>query len=131
MSLINIRAALETTLNGLTPSIPTVWENTKPIISIPYQLVYLRLTPDNPNYGIETRWFGKFYIRLFYPQNAGTNAITARYELIRGAFGRGTSHIKDNVMCIVTDTPEFNTEGNDGDRFIALITIKFYSNLLL
>jgi hypothetical protein len=132
MSLIKIRAALENTVNGMTPALATAWENTKytPAAGTAYQLVYLRATPENPNWGRTTRWNGVLYIRLMYPQSAGANAITARAELILTAFARGTSHTKDTITCIIDETPEFNTEGNDGDRFCGLVKAKFYTNLI-
>ena len=132
MSLIKIRAALETTLNNISPAVATAWENVKyaPVVNTPYQLVYLKAIPENPNFGIKTRYQGLLYVRLMYPQSGGVNAITARAEMILTAFRRGTTHIKDSVECVITQTPEFNTEGNDGDRFAGLITIKFHTNLI-
>ena len=132
MSLLKIRASVETTLNGISPAIGSAWENVKytPVVGTPYQLVYLKTVPDNPNFGIKTRWNGALYVRLMYPQSAGPNAITTRAELILTAFRRGTRHTKDAVTCIVHETPEFNTEGNDGDRFTGLVKIRFTTNLI-
>jgi len=131
MSLILIRAALENTIAGISPSIAQVWENTKytPVAGTPYQLVYLKAIPEPPHgYCRDTIYNGFLYVRLMYPQSAGANAITARAELIKTAFALGTSHIKDTATCIINETPEFNTEGNDGDRFTGLVKIRFYTN---
>lgn len=132
MSLIKIRAALENTVNGIAPTLATVWENTKytPVSGTAYQIVYLRAAPDNPNWGRTTRWFGVLYVRMLYPQSAGTNAITTRAGLLQTAFARGTTHIKDTVECVIYETPDFNTEGNDGDRFTGLVKVKFHTNLI-
>jgi len=132
MSLLKIRAALETKLNTISPAIATAWENVKytPQPNIPYQLVFLKAIPENPNFGIKTRYNGLLYVRLMYPQSSGVNAITTRAEATLTAFRRGTTAIRDGVECVVYETPEFNTEGNDGDRFAGLITIKFHTNLI-
>ncbi len=131
MSLIKIRAALENTLNGITPALASVWENTKytPVAGTPYQIVYLKAIPEPPVGSCrETIYNGYLYVRLMYPQSAGANAITVRAELVKTAFALGTSHTKDTATCIVDWTPEFNTEGNDGDRFTGLVKIRFYTN---
>ena len=131
MSLIKIRAALENTLNGITPALASVWENTKytPVAGTPYQIVYLKAIPGEPIGSCrQVIYKGWLYVRLMYPQSAGANAITARAELVKTAFALGTSHTKDTATCIVDWTPEFNTEGNDGDRFTGLVKIRFYTN---
>jgi hypothetical protein len=132
MSLIKIRAALENTINGMSPALATCWENTKyaPVVGTPYQIVYIKEAPENPSWDTATRWNGILYVRLMYPQSAGTNAITTRAGLLLTAFARTTSHTKDTVTCIIYETPEFNTEGNDGDRFVGLFKAKFYTNLI-
>lgn len=133
MSLIKIRAALETTLAGITPAIATVFENTNytPVIGTPYQVVGIKVLPDAPVGGCRTiRYTGTLYIVLKYPPSIGANAITTRAELIKTAFALGTSHVKDTVTCIINEVPEFNPLGNDDERFTGLVKISFYTNLI-
>ena len=55
MSIVSIRAALETALNAITPAIATAWENdafTPPDLETPYQAAFLLLAqPENTEIG--------------------------------------------------------------------------------
>lgn len=131
MSIINIRAALETALNSVVPSIATAWENsefTPPATNIPYQRAYLLLAkPDNFEQGRNYAEIGLFHIKLLYPKSTGSNAISARCEVLRNLFHRGATFISSGIRVIVTLTPEIVSEPMDGDRFSMSVKIPFSS----
>ena len=130
MSVIKIRAALETQLNAMSPALATAWENTPytPILNTPYQRCWLLFgTPDNSEYGANFQENGILQIDLYYPQTSGCAASDARFELIRTAFARGTTLTNGGVNVIIMSTPELRPAYNDGDRFIRPVRIKFYS----
>lgn len=135
VSLAKIRAALESALADISPAIDTAWENVKftPTTNQPYQRVFLKVVADVPVQSCrETIYRGVLYIRLFYPLNVGSNDITSRFEAIKTKFALGSSHSDADTIatCIINYTPEFNTEGVDGDRFTGLVKIRFYTNRL-
>jgi hypothetical protein len=133
MSIINVRAALETKLNGMTPALPTVWENTPytPVVGTPYQQAWLLpATPDNPTLGDGFyREQGIFQITLMYPLQAGSAAAAARAELIRTTFKRGTSMVSGAVTVRIDKTPEISSGRVDGDRFAVPVKIRWFAGI--
>lgn len=133
MSIVNVRAALETKLNGITPTISTAWENTpfEPQAGTAYQRVtLLAAAPDNPTYG------GSFYreqgilqIDLMYPLSDGTAAAAARAELIRAAFKRGTSMASGSVTVIIDKTPEVSSGRVEGERWCVPVKVRWYAGI--
>jgi hypothetical protein len=138
MSVDKIRIALQVSVNSIVPAIDTVWENVPYAVKpgVHYQAVFLKTVPYNPVYGtvLTTRYNGILYVRLFMANDTlkpkGTKLITDRALLLLDKFKIGSSHINSNVECIIEETPDFNTEGADGDRFKGLFTAKFFTNLL-
>lgn len=139
MSVDKIRIALQVSVNSIVPAIDTVWENVPytPQLGVDYQAVFLKTVPYNPVYGTGTevtRYNGILYVRLFMANDTlrpkGTKLITDRALLLLDKFKRGSTHINSNVECIIEETPDFNTEGVEGDRFKGLFTAKFFTNLL-
>ncbi|MFZ6773030.1 phage tail terminator-like protein [Undibacterium sp. SXout7W] len=134
MSIIKIRAALETALAAIDPTFATAYENSPytPVNNTPYQRVYLMLaTPDNPTMGGSFfREVGIFQINLFYPLQGGTAATAARVDAIRTAFKRGNSFIKDDHIITIDRTPEVPQGIVDIDRWMQPIKIRFYSNMM-
>lgn len=131
MSIINIRAALETALNSVAPSIPTAWENsdfTPPANDTPYQRAYLLFAkPDNFEQGRNYAEIGLFHVNLKYPKSTGTNSISARCEILRELFHRGATFINSGTRVNVTLTPEIVSGPPEGDRFIMSVKIPFSS----
>ena len=133
MSAENIRKALETALNSITPSILTAWENTafpNPNSTIEFQQVNLLFgTPQNPTFG------GTFYrengflqVRLMYPLQVGTAAAQARAELIRSTFYHGASFAQGGVTTVINGTPSIGAGSADGDRWAVPVKIPFFAN---
>ena len=133
MSIVNVRAALETKLNGMTPALPTSWENIPyiPVAGTAYQEAYvLPATPDNPTLGDGFyREQGIFQITLLYPLQAGTATAAARAQLIRTTFKRGTSMVSGAVTVRVDRTPEISPGRVDGDRFSIPVKIRFFADI--
>ena len=133
MSLASVRIALETKLNGMTPSISTAWENVPftPVSGTPYQAAYLLpATPANPTMGDGYyREHGIFQITLMYPIQAGTLTAATRAELIRSTFKRGTTLISGTVSVIIERTPEIGQGRVDGDRWALPVKIRWYAGI--
>ena len=132
MSVVKIRAALETAVNAMTPALSTAFENAAfvPVAGTPYQQVnILFATPDNTEYGSHYRELGYMQIRLMYPQAVGTSVVAARAELIRSTFYRGATFVSSGVSVIVEKTPEVSPGSVDGDRWAVPVKVRFFANL--
>lgn len=123
MSLAQIRNALESAVDGMTPPLPTAHqgETFAPVIGTPWlEIFFLPATPDNPTMGdgfyIET---GILQVTLHYPAGEGTAAATARAEAIRALLKRGATFNAGTIVQI-TRTPSI-TDGEGDEGFIALI----------
>ena len=133
MSITAVRAALETKLATITPSIVTVWENVpySPVVGVPYQAAYLLpAMPDNPTMG-DTYYMeqGIFQVSLFYSLSAGAGAAAARAELIRTTFKRGTSMVSGTVTVRIARTPEIGQGRVDGDRWHIPVKIQYFAGI--
>ena len=109
MSLTAIRAALETTLNAISPALLTIWENTEgtPVNGTAYQRVFLLPGPPlNLEIGPSYTERGIFQVNLNYPLGTGPAAATARAEAIRAAFKFASTHTASGVTVLVTATPD-------------------------
>jgi len=127
--IVNIRAALETALNGMSPALATAWENNAfapPASTVAYQKAYVMFaTPDNPEYGSAHQELGIFQVTLMYPLQIGTSTVAARAELLRTTFRRGASFTSSGVTVIITRTPEVSAGTVDGDRFTVPVKCRF------
>lgn len=133
MSTVNIRAALESALNAMSPAVSTAWENvpfTTPAQSVPYQLVHVLFAqPDNSVYGSEHQELGYMQVRLMYPLNAGTGAAMARAELIRDTFPRGASFSSGGITAIISRTAEIVPPTVEDGRYAVIVRVRFYANI--
>jgi hypothetical protein len=137
MSIVPLRSALETALDGMSPALSTAWENVKfePVNGTPYQMVHvLYATPDNPTIGgsngtVLTRYKGFMQVTLMYPLLDGAAAIEARAELIKATFTRGSSFTNSGQVVVVNGTPEVTSGIRDNDRWRIAVKIPFYSNV--
>ncbi len=129
MSLTNIRAALETAVDAMTPPIATAWENrdfTPPAASVPYQRVYVLLAePDNIEFGPGHICDGFLQLNLLYPRFAGTRDSMLRCDLLRSVFSRGTSLTYPGGVVNIMSTPDVRPGTVDGDRFSTTVKIRF------
>jgi len=133
MSIVSVRAALETKLAAITPALATAYENAPytPVAGTPYQAAYLlTATPENPTMGDGYyREQGIFQISLFYPLQAGSGTAAARAILIQAAFKRGTSMTSGSVTVKITRTPEISQGRVDGDRWHVPVKIVWHANI--
>ena len=131
MSLVAVRAALETALAAMTPALDTAYENKQhtPVQGTPYQAVYLMpAAPVNPEMGRLTQERGFMQVSLFYPLGTGPAAATARAELIRQTFYRGRSFVASGVTTTIENTPEIAPAMVDDDRYHVPVRIRFFSH---
>ena len=109
MSIVKIRAALETALAGMAPAISVAYENVafSPVAGVPFCKAYLLTgAPQNPTLGSGFyREVGIFQVTLLYPIQAGTSPAAARAEMIQALFARGASFSNGGVTVIVMQTP--------------------------
>ena len=128
----NIRAALETALSGMSPTLDTAWENSDftPVTGTAYQRVHILFTsPDNTQYGDTYQETGYMQVDLMYPSGAGTSAVNARAELLRSTFTRGNSFTSSGVTTIIQKTPEVMPGRAEEDRWAVSVVIRFYANI--
>lgn len=131
MSAVLIRAALETALAAMSPSLATAYENTPyaPVVGTPYQRVWLLMAePVNPEMGRTTRDHGFLQVDLAYPLGAGPAAAATRAELIRDTFYRGRALTASGFTVMVEKTPEIAPAVIETDRYVVRIRIRFFAN---
>jgi hypothetical protein len=131
--VVNIRAALETALNGMSPSIATSFENAAfilPIYPAPYQIVNILFArPDNREYGARHEELGYMQVKLMYRLQVGTADVAARAELLRSTFKRGNTFTSGGITVMVTETPSIGAGIVEGDRYAVAVKIPFHSNI--
>ncbi|XAI96965.1 DUF4128 family protein [Synechococcus phage Ssp-JY42] len=128
MSLISIRAALETALDTVNPALATQYENAPftPTPGTAYQAVnLLTAQPRNDEVSRSHVEQGLFQITLRYPQNTGPAAAAARANLIRATFYRGASFTSGSVTVTVNRTPEILPAFTEGDRYVVPVRVPF------
>lgn len=134
MSIVSVRAALQTKLNAIPGGIPVAWENVDytPIAGTPYQAAYvIPAEPENPTMGDDYyREQGIFQISLFYPIQNGTLTCETRAELIRTTFKRGESMTSGSVTVRINKTPEISQGRVDGDRWMIPIKIRYFAGII-
>lgn len=132
MSIVKIRAALETALNGMSPALATAWENAAyvPTAGTAYQQAnMLFATPSNREFGNRYQELGYMQVKLMYPLQVGTSAIAARAELIRTTFKRGNTFANGGVTVMIPETPEIAPGGVEGDRYAVPVKIRFVAQI--
>lgn len=132
MSVVSIRAALETALNGMSPSLSTAWENASftPINGTAYQQVHLLFAePENVEYGSRHREIGYMQVKLMYPLKNGTATAAARAELLRATFARGNTFTSGAVTVMIMRTPEIQPGAIEDDRYAVNVIIRFFANI--
>lgn len=133
MSVVKIRAALETALNAMSPAVSTAWENHSftPVTGTAYQRVnVLFASPENIEFGSRHREVGYMQVTLMYPLQIGTSTVAARAELLRTTFYRGASFTNGGVAVVIDQTPEVSPGGVEGDRYAIPVKVRFYANIL-
>ena len=132
MSLTAIRAALETTLNAISPALTSIWENTEgaPVNGTPYQRVFLLPGPPlNLEIGPSYTEQGYLQVSLYYPLGTGPAAATARAEAIRAAFKFASTHTASGVKVLVTATPEIGPARTEDDLYFLPVRVRFEAQI--
>ncbi len=133
MSLSDVAIALETGLNAISPSIDTAWENIDydPVVGTPYQRVYfMPADPDNSEVGGDIyRQDGIFQVNLFYPLKTGPSESTARAQLIRTTFKRGSTFSKNGINANIDATPKIKHGRVDNGWWMVPVEINFFAHL--
>lgn len=128
-----IRSLLETRLDTLSPSIPTVKENTAytPVKGTVYQRVFiLKAQTENPTLGDGfKRERGILQVNLYYPEFVGSGTSTARAELIKTLFKRGTT-MNSGTLRVMIDRSPYTSQGLNNDGFFVLpVSIPFFADV--
>ena len=129
MSALSVKKAIETAINGISPAIATVFENTPytPVVDTPYQQVwFVGFIPSNPEYGASHQLKGYCQIDLMYPLLNGSGIALTRAELIKSVFKYKSTFIADGISVNICETPEISSGRNDGDRWKVCVKI-YYS----
>lgn len=132
MSVVSIRAALETALAAMSPALATQYENAAftPTAGTPYQAVaVLFARPENTENRAAHVEIGFMLITLRYPLNTGSATAAARAEAIRTAFPRGLSLTSGSVTVTISDTAEIVPSYVEGDRFVIPVRVRFFSHI--
>jgi hypothetical protein len=139
MSIAKIRAALETQLATVAPTIATAYENVPylPVSGAPYQRVaILPAETQNPTYGPAfRRESGIFQVLLCYPglsstdYQQGSGAASAQAELVRAAFPRGSSFVNGGVTVQIDKHPSVAPAIIVGDRYCIPVRVRYYANI--
>ena len=134
MSIVYIRAALETALNGMSPSVSIAPENVPftPVSGTPYQQCFLlNAEPDNSTVGDASFIAqGIFQVNLMYPLQTGSNSAATRAEMIRTTFKRGNTFTSNGIRVVISNTPEIGTGIVDGDRWNLPVKVRFFAQIL-
>ena len=133
MSIVKIRAALESALAAITPAISIAYENVpySANVSVPYaQPRLLMAAPDNPTLGSSFyRERGIFSVMLVYPIGNGSGAAMARAELLKATFRRGNSYSSGGVTVNIERTPEIAMQTAGADAYSVPVKIRFWADI--
>ncbi len=128
----NVRAALETALNAISPAIATVYESTDytPVSGTAYQKVFFRFaTPVNIEWGSRHQEVGYMQVDLLYPALVGTATANTRIELLRSTFSRGSSFVSSGVTVNIINTPSIKGGNIEADRWVVSVIINFSAQI--
>jgi len=132
VSIEKIRAALEVAVDGITPVLPTAWQNDSfdPIKGVAWQRVtILTGRPENQVMDTSFKENGVLRISLFYPLRIGSALASQRIDLIRSVFPRETRLTSDGVTVVTVGTPEKVSERVDDGWFSSIVDVRFYSEI--
>jgi hypothetical protein len=133
MSVLKIRAALETALAALTPALPTAWENIpfEPVTGQAYQQAFVQLAePENIEYGGVYEQAGIFQINLRYPTKTGTADSTSRAEMIADLFKKGASFQSIGLIVTIYKPTHIGKGAVVEDRWLVPVRVFFHSHIL-
>ena len=133
MALVEIRTALETKLNALTPTLATAWENVPftPVVGTAFQQVNLMIADTlNPTLGgNHYRVKGFMQVLLCYPANVGAKTAATHVDLLVNHFKRSTSLTNGSVTVIIDKTPSIAPALIDGVLYKIPVSIYFSADI--
>lgn len=134
MSVLNIKAAIETAIAAISPSMPTVWENTTytPVVGTPYQQVwFLDFLVNGCEINISSYQVNSFFqIDLMYPLLSGTGAVLLRAEQIKTLFKQGSSFVNNGQTVNIIQTPVIGGGKVENDRWKVIVKV-YYSSWII
>jgi len=132
MTILAVRAALETALAAMSPALALAYENMPyaPVPGTPFAYVnLLPARPFNPEFGGLQIEQGYMRVRLAYPLDTGPAAASTRAELIRTTFARGTSLAASGVIVTIPETPEIEPGRVEDDRYVIPVNVRFTAQI--
>lgn len=101
------------------------------VTGLPYQLIHVvTFKPDEPTQGGGYyREHGVFSVTLVYPVGVGAGAITARAELIRSFFKKGSTLSNSGITVTIPDTPEFGYEQGSSSNISMPVKIGYRADI--
>jgi hypothetical protein len=133
MALVEIRTALETKLNALTPTLATAWENVPftPVVGTAFQQVNLMIADTlNPTLGDgHYRLKGFMQVMLCYPPATGAKQASQRADLLVNHFKRATTLTNGSVTVIIDKTPLIAPALIDGVLYKIPVSIYFSADI--
>ncbi len=133
MPLVNIRAALETALATISPTVSTAYENAAfvPVIGVPYMAAFLMpANPQNPTLGDGFyREVGTFQVNLLYPMQLGSLAAVTQAQKIQTLFKRGAAFVNGGVTVRIMTTPTIGAGASDTERFMVPVKVSYAADI--
>lgn len=133
MSIVLIRAALETALQQVNADIDIAWENRTyvPQPDVPFLKVWL--LPAKPSDITMGKGYrreqGIFQVNVSYPNQEGPRDAAERAELIRSSFPRGATFTSGGVTVAIGGTPEIVTGMPIADHYQVPVRIPYWANI--
>lgn len=131
MSIDAIKAALQTALEALTPTLPPAYEGVtfEPVVGVAHQRVdFIFSEPENNENTERYRQGGIMQVTLKYPAGVGSGAIEARALMIRDAFPRKRALTSGGVVTNIERTPAITPGPAEGSWIVRYVRIRFYAN---
>ena len=129
MSNFIVRSFLQARLHGLSPPLPTAWENAQSEpLNAPYQRVFL--LPAQPTvHGISdhahSRLSGILQVSLYYPLGEGTADVDERVAVINESFYAGLSVAIDGWQILIPHLPAQSTAQIINGEYVTHISIYY------
>lgn len=127
MEILNIKKALETRLEQITPYVSTGYEGVEfdPPVNAMYQRCQLIFnTPDDPTLPVGfSREKVQMQVFVMDLKGKGTGGAIARAELIRSTFAKGLALVEGGTRIYVLRTPHIGTVFAIQDRIVVPVTI--------
>lgn len=118
----------------VTPQL-TAWPNVTfdPVLQYPWQKVNVVFAqPEEPTAGSDFyREVGFLQVTLYYPLLQGDGPATARAELIRSTFKKGSSLTKDGVTVQCSRFAQIMEGVPTDQEYVVVVRVPFYANIYL